>query len=153
MPTKTAFKKLAWEDRFNRPTVAALRSALKAADRNLFDRMTKHLNELERVTESVAWYGESWRWAVEFRAARQTEPFAVIIPSPEDLQLAVPTSRKFAAELSTRRLKRGVRDGLDLAGESFDTRWAVWSVTSVSLLTDLMHVLDDKRRFLVRSAG
>jgi hypothetical protein len=153
MATSTAYKKIAWEDRFNRPDVPAFRAALKANDRSLFDRLCKHIGELERVSQGVAWYGESWRWVVEFRAAREPQPFAVIVPSPEDLQLAMPTSRQFAAEISTRRLKRAVRDGLELAGEPFDTRWAVWSVNSASLLAELMHLLEDKRRFLVRSAG
>jgi len=153
MASKSAYTKLAWQDRFNRPTVAQLRSALKANDKALIDRLIKHIEEIDRVSHTVAWYGDSWRWVVEFRAARNPQPFAVVIPSPDDLQLAMPTSPKFAAEMATRRLKRAVRDGLDLAGEPFDTRWAIWSVNSLSMLADLLHLINDKQQFLVRSAG
>jgi hypothetical protein len=153
MPQRATFQRLAWDDRFNCPTVASLRAGLKPADRSLFDKLRKHLCEFERVTETVTWYGDSWRWVVEFRVARPAQPFAVIVPSPDELQLAVPTSQEFIAQLATRRLKRAVRDGLDLAGAPFDTRWAVWPVGSASMLADLMHVLDDKRSFMVRTAG
>jgi len=153
MPRTANYNRLAWNDRFNCPTVAALRAGMKSAARSLFDKLHKHLGEYERLNETVAWYGDSWRWVVEYRVSREPEPFAVIVPSPEELQLGVPTSPKFAEKIASRRFKRAVRDGLDLASEPFDTRWAVWPVGSASMLVELLHLLDDKQSFLVRSTG
>ncbi len=153
MKGSATYQRRAWDDRFNRPTVPALRGGLKPVVRSLFDKLHKRLTEFDRVASTVTWYGDSWRWVVEYRVSRERQPFAVIVPSPEELQLAVPTSQQLIAELATRRLKRAVRDGLELACEPFDTRWAIWPVASASLLPDLVHVLDHKRRFMVRSAG
>ena len=153
MPRSAEYQRIVWSDRFNCPTVASLRAGLKPPARAIFDKLRKHLADYDRVSERIAWFGESWRWVVEFRVGREAEPFAVIVPSPEELQLAVPTTQKFAQELTTRRLKRAVRDGLDLASAPFDTRWAVWPVTSASMLADLTIVLDCKRSYLIRSAS
>jgi hypothetical protein len=55
--------------------------------------------------------------------------------------------------LSKRRLKRAVRDGLELAREPFNTNWAVWSVTAVSMLDDLFDLVERKLQYMARRAG
>jgi hypothetical protein len=134
-----------WRDRFNEPTPQALRRELDGDEGRLFDLVRKHLRGLGDVEESVAWYGQSWCWCLEYRptarSRRRPEPFAVVVPSPTDLQLAMPLDRAFITSLPQRRLKRAVRDGLELAQEPFDTNWAVWSIQHASLLDELKDVV------------
>jgi len=99
--------------------------------------MRSHLCDLDGVRETVAWHGLCWRWTIEYRINADTDPLAVLIPSPEDLQLAMPLDASFITTLPLRRMKRAVRDGLDLAREPFDTRWGVWSVQQDSVAEDL----------------
>lgn len=70
----------------------------------------------------------------------------MLIPSPEDLQLAVPFTREVADAVASHTFKRAIRDGLDLCREPFDTRWSVWSVQFANLLNDLVTVIDLKHR-------
>ncbi len=169
---RRTYERLAWEDRFNRPDTDALREGLHGQPRKIFDALRKYLLQIEGVQEFPVWYGESWRWSIEFRlpglgsrsgrngkrtADIQTESpndlIAVLIPSPEDLQLAMQVEPTLAGSLPTRALKRAVRDGLDLAAEPFDTRWGVWSVQQPNLAEDLKNLIKRKAEHLLRSAG
>ncbi len=153
MPKTTTYNRSSWEDRFNRPTVKQLRSGLSSDERQLFDALLKKLLELDGVEEGLAWYGESWKWTIELHTKLSDEPLAVIVPCPGDLQLAVPLDAKFTRSLSVKRMKRAVRDGLELAQEPFDARWGIWSVQAKSLLEDLRHLVELKLRHLAKAAG
>jgi hypothetical protein len=148
----------AWQDRFKVPTIEALREALPPAATRAFDNVLSAMRELDNLTEHLAWHGECWRWTIEFRAAAtrrnaaNLEPLAVIVPNPADLQLAVPLSREFVRSLPIKRMKRAVRDGLELAQEPFDSHWGVWSITSRSLIDDLQDLVELKLRHLARKA-
>jgi hypothetical protein len=139
-------ERIAWEDRFKRPTSDRLREALPAPAARLFDQVRQEILALDRIEESYAWHGECWRWTVEFRTSRRGDPLAILIPCPDDLQLAIPLEREFTRTLPVRRMKRAVRDGLELARDPFDTRWGVWSIQSPSLLADLADLLSMKLR-------
>ncbi len=139
-------ERIAWKDRFERPTSARLREALPAPAAGLFDQIRKRILALDGIEESYAWHGECWRWTVEFRTGRRGDPLAILIPSPDDLQLAIPLEREFTHTLPIRRMRRAVRDGLELAGDPFDTHWGVWSIQSPSLLADLTDLLSMKLR-------
>lgn len=153
MVSPKGYERSAWEDRFNRPTIERLRTCLGAAAAKLFDRVRRDLLSLEGVTEGFAWHGDCWRWTIEFRTKHSDEPLAVIVPSPHDLQLAVPLDPEFVGSLPQRRMKRSVRDGLGLAQEPFDTRWGVWSIQSGGLLEDLVDLVEQKLQHLSRRAG
>lgn len=153
MVSPKVYERAAWEDRFNRPAIDRLRASLGAAAKKLFDKLRNDLLSLEGVSESFAWHGDCWRWTIEFRTKHSDEPLAVVVPSPADLQLAVPMDREFVESLPQRRMKRSVRDGIGLAQEPFDTRWGVWSIQSVSLREDLVDLVELKLRHLARRAG
>jgi hypothetical protein len=148
-----AYERIAWEDRFNRPTVARLRAGLEAKPRRLFDQLRRHLLEFEGVTEGFAWRGHCWRWTVEYRTKQGDEPLAIVIPSPLDLQLAVPMDRKFARSLTAKRMKRAVRDGVDLAQDPFDTHWGIWSIQATNLLEDVVDLVELKLRHEAKQVG
>jgi hypothetical protein len=153
MPGADPYNRLIWSDRFQTPTIRQLREALKANTRPVFDAARKRLLEIEGVREELVWYGECWHWSIEFRIRLSREPLAVLIPSPTDLQLALPLDREFTSSLPIKRMKRAVRDGLELAQEPFDTRWGVWSLTGASLLDDLQDLIELKLRHLGKRAG
>jgi len=139
-----------WQDRFNTPTPEQLRAGLPAAPARIFDSARRHLKSRRDVTETVAWYGQSWCWSLEYRISSpgpDDDPLAIIIPAPLDLQYAMPLERKFASALPVKRLKRAVRDGLELGQDPFDTRWAVWSLQP-GLLEELHTVLERKLNHL-----
>lgn len=138
-----------WRDRFNRPTPDALRGGLEEDALEAFDRVRADLLGLGELSESLGWYGASWCWAIEYRMVGLDEPVAILIPSPEDVQVAMPIDREFMEKLPIRRLKRSIRDGLDLAGEPFDTRWAVWSVAQGGPpADDLADMLKRKHKYV-----
>jgi hypothetical protein len=131
------YERIPWEDRFNRPTTQQLRAALSDENASAFDAARKFLKKLNGVEERVTWYGHCWRWSIEYRKPGDSEPLGVLIPSPSDLQLAMPLDTAFVETLPISRMKRSVRDGLELAQAPFDTRWGVWSIQYGQLLDDL----------------
>ena len=153
MLSPTGYERIAWEDRFNRPTADRLRAALDPEATKLFDQLRRHLKSVKGATEDFAWHGDCWRWTIEYHTEHSEEPLAVLVPSPVDLQLAVPLERDFVRSLPQRRMTRSVRDGIGLAQDPFDTRWGVWSVPAVGLIGDLHELVEAKLRDLAKAAG
>ncbi len=153
MVSPKTYERLAWEDRFNRPTVSRLRTALNRDSARLFDQLRRDLLGIDGVSETFAWHGACWRWTIEYHTEHSEEPLAVMVPSPTDLQLTVPLERDFVRSLPIRRMKRPLRDGVSLAQEPFDTRWGVWSLQSEGLLDDLVDLLELKLRHQGKKAG
>ena len=147
------YRRLPWKDRFNRPAVDRLREGLADDAIAIFDELREALLGLEGVEETLAWYGHSWYWTIAYRTRHAEEPLAVIIPSPDDLQLAAPVDADFFKSLSFKRMKRSLREGLDLAREPFHTRWAVWSVQAPRLSDDVIDLIEAKLRHLAKMAG
>ena len=152
MTASSGYTRPVWEDRFNRPALGELRGGLDATATKLFNTVHRHLTSLDGVGTSFAWHGESWRWTIEYRTRGAEDPLAVMVPSPENLQLAIPLKRDLARTISTRRMKRAVRDGLELAQDPFDTHWGVWSLQP-GLIEDIVDLVELKRRHLGQQAG
>jgi len=102
------------------------------------------LLEHERTTESVCWNGVCWKWTLEYHRGRNRGPFAVLIPNPDDVQLAVPIQPEFLEAIWQRRMRRAVRDGLELAAAPYDTEWGVWSLTSKAMLDEVLRIVREK---------
>jgi len=147
------YERTPWQDRFNEPTPYQLRCGLPEMSAKLFDRMRSRLRDLDGIEEGVAWYGVCWRWAIEFRLDDDADPLAILIPSPDDLQFAMLLDPAFITSLPLRRMKRVVRDGLDLASEPFDTRWGVWSIQQDSVAEDLEDLAARRRRHLIEQGA
>jgi hypothetical protein len=137
----------AWEDRFNQPGIDRLRRDLRAPEGALFDDARSELAALEDCRETLIWHGLSWKWTLEYRVGRAPHPLAVLIPNPTDLQIAVMVQPDFVRSVWNRRMKRALRDGLELAAAPFDTQWGVWSLTSQSLLDEVMDLVREKLEF------
>ncbi len=141
-----------WRDRFIEPSPSQLRNGLSTEASPFFDQTRTYLQDLKDVRESVEWYGNCWCWTLTYRVPGEGDPIAVLIPSPEDLQMGMLVEPPFVDGLPLRRLKRGVRDGLDLASEPFDTRWAVWSMGAGTILDDLQDLVRRKMVWLSRQS-
>ena len=139
--------RIAWEDRFNRPSERQLREALKAPSAQLFDAARDELTELCGERVSVDWQGSCWKWTLGFGSKRNLPPVAVLIPNPEDFQIAMRVDDAFVQEVWPRRLKRAVRDGLGLAAAPFDTEWSVWTITSKPMLKEVLGLVRENLAF------
>lgn len=145
------FTRPIWTNEFSTPTIESLRGELEATSRPLFDHARSLFMDMDEIEQDFAWYGECWHWVITFSLAdhHDDEPLGIIIPSPEDLQVAMPMDQKFHNSVPTKRMKRMIKDGFELAAEPFHTSWAVWSITTTSMLTDLGQLAKQKLRWIL----
>ncbi len=153
MAVAATYGRLAWEARFNEPTVGQLRADLPADAAKRMDKVRRYLLRMDGVVEQFCWYGECWRWSIEYRTKLSAEPLAVLIPSPDDLRLAIPVAGEFLGTLTSSRLPRVVREGLEMAREHFDSRWGLWSLDSAVVSDGLIDLIESKFRHLAKQAG
>ena len=142
-----AHYRIPWEDRFNRPSQGELREPLPATSARLFDTAREELGEIFGDRMRVDWLGSCWKWTLGFGKGRSREPLAVMIPNPDDLQIAMRVKADFIREVWPRRMKRAVRDGLGLAADPFDTHWGVWTITSKPMLEEVLRLVRDNVAF------
>jgi len=105
------------------------------------------MHALGEIREELRWYGDCWYWCVALMSENMEDPLAILIPFPEDLQIATTLSHEFIDQLSTRRLKRFVRDGLELAMAPHQTNWAIWSIPTTMAVEDVMPVIKNKFKY------
>lgn len=151
--TNDRFGRVAWRDRFNRPTLEVLAEAMPEDPAERLRTADDRLASMTKHRPTFAWRGDCWRWTVEYGTGGHAEPVAILIPNPDDLQLAAPVEPDFLDSLPTARMKRAIRDGLGLAQTPFDTRWAVWSITSATLLDELLDLMERNVRHLQKKTG
>lgn len=136
-----------WTDEFNVPTVKGLRELLDPDSKKAFDKALSKIHSLGKIEEELRWFGDCWYWSVALMAENMEEPLAIIIPVAEDLQIATMLSHEFIDQLSTRRLKRFVRDGLELAMPPHQTNWAIWAIPTPVAVEDVMPVIKNKYKY------
>ncbi|MDE1038331.1 MAG: hypothetical protein OR996_05750 [Phycisphaerales bacterium] len=136
-----------WTDEYNTPSIEILRKLVINDAKKSFDNSMSKIVGLENVTTDVKWYGECWYWTVAFMSDFLEEPLAILVPAEENLQIAAPLTHDFIEQLSTRRLKRFVRDGLELALPPHRTNWAVWSIPTPAAFEDVLPVIKSKQKY------
>ena len=136
-----------WTDEFKTPTVEGLRKLLLNDCKKAFDKASSKIHALGEIREELIWFGDCWFWTVAFMTEYSQQPLAIIVPFEEDMQIASPMSHAFIKQLSTRRLKRFVRDGVELAMPPHETEWAVWSAATPAAVEDIMPVLKSLYKF------
>ena len=148
----TQFSRAAWSDQFNTPTIDVLRGDLLDTAVPLFDQARAMFLGFDEIIESVRWFGDCWHWTIEFALEdhHEDDSLGIIIPSPEDLQVAIPLKDEFHTTVSVKRMKRTMRDGFELATEPFHTSWAVWSLGSSGLVSDIGHLTKQKLKWRTR---
>src|ERR1017187_680262 len=93
--------RLAWNDRWTQPSLAALLPPLKSHHRRTLQYVIDTLGEMERVQQSIQWYA-AWKWTIQYsvviapasRSAKPVEPesLAYLVPRPESPMVCVPLS-------------------------------------------------------------
>jgi hypothetical protein len=145
-------KRSPWQDEFNTPSIDDLRMDLPVPAAELFDATRDFLLGHGGLVEGRRWFGDCWFWTVayflEHEDADEDEPVAIIVPAPDNLQVAAPLDQEFLDQLNTRRMKRAIRDGLDLATEPYSTHWAVWPVAAKNMLEDVTSLLGQRLNWL-----
>jgi len=136
-----------WTDEYKTPSVDGLRKLVVCDAKKAFDKTRSKLHALGEVREELKWFGDCWYWSIAFISEETDDLLALMIPSPEDLQIASQLTLDFIDQLSTRRLKRFVRDGLELAMPPYQTNWAVWSIPTPAAVEDVMPVMKSKFKF------
>lgn len=142
-----------WMDRFNKPTLDQIRDSLTAADSALVDAFHEAMQRMKGVSHQFVWHGEGWYWSIEYQHTSDDLPLAVLVPAPEDVKVAMPIDPEFTRKISVTRLKRSIRDGLELSLDPFDAKWAMWSLQTGSFIDDLMSLIQRKAKFLAGRAG
>ena len=143
----------AWKDRFTEPTIEQIRDPLPEADQSLFDSFHQHVSGLKNLSHRLAWHGEGWYWTIEYVREGDEIPVAILIPAPEDVKVAMPIDPDFTRKISIPRLKRSIRDGLELSLDPFDAKWAVWSLQPGSFVDDLLNLVQRKIKFLASKSN
>lgn len=142
-----------WSDYFNEPTLQQLREGYDEEPIKLFDTVMKKLGEFKAHSQKMTWYGDGWHWSISYYADDRETPLVIIIPNPEDLQLAMPLDRAFINSLDYKQIKKTIRDGLDLANDPFDTNWGIWTIESANILDDLVDLVKLRMVNLDKIAG
>lgn len=148
----STYSRSIWSDQFNTPTVASLRGALDEQSTQLFDQAHAMFHGLDEIVESIRWYGDCWHWTIEYTLEDhhdESDAIGLIIPSPEDLQLAIPMTESFHSTVPTKRMKRTIKDGFELATQPFHTSFAVWSLASSGMIVDLGQLAKLKMKHLL----
>lgn len=145
------YDRLAWSDRFNRPTEQMLRAPLPSPDASLLAHARARFGAIPLMEERITWQGVCWRWTFAYYAVDLGRLAAVIIPNPSDLQVAMPIDPLFLRAVMGRRMRRSVREGLELAAEPFDTKWGLWSIASRAMLDEIASLGREQMDFVRRS--
>ena len=110
-----------WMDEFSTPTIESLRGELPAASRSLFDQAKSIFMDLDEIEQGFAWHGDCWHWVITFSLADHDDelPLGIIIPSPEDLQVAIPMDREVIHVIPQEFIiddQDGIREPLGMSG-------------------------------------
>lgn len=148
MSTRDSNFRSAWEDRWSKPDADDLLEVLPETARTSLHKFVEGLGGLEGIDRQVIWYGEAWRWTVEYTlsadvhenvASSQTACY--IVPNLETPIVCVPLEAPVLERLPIRRLARTVREGIRSAKCAVSIHWATWRPTSkveAEALTDLV---------------
>lgn len=136
MPAQDQHRSL-WQDRFNKPEVDSLLAALEATHRSLFERARDGLLTLEGCAERFGWEGVPLRWCLAF-SADDAEPFAYLIPDPEEPKICLPLPATLLDTLKPREVTKIIREGILASSPVDGVFWPTWSLASKSGVDDLI---------------
>lgn len=153
MSRKQAKPRIAWEDRFARPSVGELLEPFAKHQATLIEHIREELLALEGVRETIIWRG-TWRWTFAYTADGDGErPWAYVVPQPGRPLVAIPLNPDAIAALPLRRLSKAVRDGIALAARVGDVAWPQWEPLGRGQADELLTVAKKKHELLLSPAG
>lgn len=145
--------RLPWTDQFSEPEIPQLLNHL--------DRQTKLLLETARemvagragVDEQLAWHGLPWRWTLVYLHPEDpTRALAYLVPDPQAPKISVPLTPEMVQKLPLKRMKKLVRDGIELGNQINTVIWACWDITSEAQLEEILDIVQRKHAYIQETA-
>jgi hypothetical protein len=131
---------IAWENRFERPTLGRLLAGLSKEHASVVNHARKGLLSVNGSRELLIWYGLPWRWTFAYQAPDSDRPWGFIIPRPALPGLCLPIGDELVGALVEAGLSRFVRSGLANAPRVGRTYWAQWDLASKLQADELLHI-------------
>ncbi len=144
MSAKVSNLRPLWEDRWSQPMSDDLVEAVPEHPRAALRKLMEGLDEFEGLTQQVIWYGEAWKWTIEYTldpGEGEGITACYIVPNVATPLVCIPLEAPVLERLPLRRLSRVVRDGIRAAKCAVSIHWATWRPTSkaeAEALTDLV---------------
>jgi hypothetical protein len=138
MPLLTKSRSL-WEDRFARPSIAALLAEIPKPAATLIEGFRDAVVSDGTLTESLAWQGIPWRWALTYTDGPRTA--AYVVPNPAKPGVCVPVPAGILATLPPRKLSKAVREAIGNAPTVAAVNWTQFDLTSKTLADELVLLL------------
>lgn len=139
-----------WADKFREPTLDALLSDL--ADKSgapAFTTLRTNLLGQPGIEETVEWLGTPWQWTLVYRCdSDPTRALAYLIPDPSRPQVCVPLTHPMVQAIPLRRLKKGIREGINYSKMVAGTYWPTWALASAAATEDILDLITRKYKFV-----
>ena len=142
--------RMPWENRFERPTIEALRGPYNKQLGGYHDTARDFLLKFENIEETIDWHGLPWRWSSRFDIVGVTgdRGWVYLVPDPNGPRLSIPLTEEMVEKLPKTRLKKHVREGIDHAKCIGDVRWTDWEITGKAQLDDLLKIAKRTYQYL-----
>lgn len=146
--------RLAWENRFHRPTFDELCKGLTRQASELIGAARDRLRRLPGVTEELSWEGLPWRWTFLYRMPGDNgRAWAYLVPDPAKPLIALPLTQEMLSSLALHRVKKHVKDGVAQARLVNGVHWATWEITGKTQLAEVMQLVEQKQRLTGKQGG
>lgn len=150
MPLLTKSRSL-WEDRFARPSIAALLAEIPKPAVSLIESFREALVRDGTLTESLSWQGIPWRWALTYSDGPRIA--AYVVPNPAKPGVCVPVPAGILATLPPRKLSKAVRESIAAAPTVAGLNWTQFDLTSKTLADELSLLIQLVRESSLASAN
>jgi len=141
--------RLPWTDRFTKPQIDELSAHYDSVTGNLFDAARRSVSEPEAVEERLEWQGLPWRWTLVFeRQGDPTRALAYLVPDPQSPKLSIPLTTEMIRLLPLKRMKKTIRDGIEMGNTINSTVWACWDLGSENQLDEILDILSRKLAYI-----
>ena len=149
MPSTKPPARLAWEDRFSRPTLTELKGHYNKQLAGLYESARAKLLEFDGAEEELVWMGLPWRWTLRYRLeGAPPEAWAYVVPDPLGVEVTIPLTTEMIDAMPTKRLKKHVRDGITFGKRVGEVTWASWQPATKGPLDEVLDVAKRKYKFL-----
>lgn len=146
----TAKKRLAWEDKFNKPDLDELRELYPKVLRTLFDDARQRILAFGNLTEEFEWEGLPWRWCLRYTMpADPTRNFVFLVPHPEKPRIGVPFTGDMLQSMPLHRLKKYMKEILVASHDVGGMFWSEFEFISKPQLDDAMDLVRRKHNFIL----
>lgn len=157
--SKTLFRsRLAWEERWTRPTTELLLEPQKEQNLKLIPLLVDGINTFPGVRQDLVWFSTAWKWTWQFSLpeiaannGEQRDKLAYIVPNPEQLLVSVPLYDDLIAAMPIKRLNRYVREAIRTAQCAVKIHWIQFTPTAQTEVEHILDLVKRKHKLLTRT--